>query len=153
MSERGLTWYFWWGIFTSIPNWTYSQNSPAAAEALSLKISSHGTSQMIKKTVPISRRIVISYAMKPGILLWIWWKVRGNETIWSEFPNGGKAIVEQELASKEINKSKRAELWKSVWNYNRVITEFKVSKDKQISIWIDRKNLIHVRWNRIKNHA
>ena len=28
-------------------------------------------------------------------------------TTWSEFPNGGKAIVEQILASEEINKSKR----------------------------------------------
>ena len=27
----------------------------------------------------------------------------------SEFPNGGKAIVEQILASEEINKSKRAD--------------------------------------------
>ena len=35
-------------------------------------------SQMIKKTVPISRRIVISYAVKQGIMLWIWWKVNGN---------------------------------------------------------------------------
>ena len=32
-------------------------------------------------------------------------------TTWSEFPNGGKAIVEQILASEEINKSKRAGLW------------------------------------------
>ena len=30
---------------------------------------------------------------------------------WSEFPNGRKTIVEQTLASEEINKSKRAELW------------------------------------------
>ena len=30
---------------------------------------------------------------------------------WSEFPNGGKAIVEQMLALKERNKSKRAGLW------------------------------------------
>ena len=29
---------------------------------------------------------------------------------WPEFPNGGKAIVEQILASEEINKSKRAGL-------------------------------------------
>ena len=37
-----------------------------------------------------------------------------NETItWSEFPNGGKAIVVQILVSEEINKSKRAGLWKS----------------------------------------
>ena len=35
-------------------------------------------SQMITKTVPTSRRIVITYAMKRGILLWIWWKVHGN---------------------------------------------------------------------------
>ena len=42
--EWGLTWYFLWGIYTSIPTWTHSQNSLAAAEAPSLKISSHGTS-------------------------------------------------------------------------------------------------------------
>ena len=44
--EWGLTWYLQWGIHTSIPTWIHSHNSPAAAaaEALSLKISSHGTS-------------------------------------------------------------------------------------------------------------
>ena len=42
--EWGFTWYFLWGIYTSIPTWTYSQNWLAAEEALSLKISSHGTS-------------------------------------------------------------------------------------------------------------
>ena len=37
-----------------------------------------------------------------------------TETItWSEFPSGGKAIVEQILASEERNKSKRAGLWES----------------------------------------
>ena len=40
----GLTQCFQWGIYTSIPTWTHSQNSQAAAEALSLKISSYGTS-------------------------------------------------------------------------------------------------------------
>ena len=35
-------------------------------------------SQMILKTVLISTRIVLSYSMKQGILLWIWWKVNGN---------------------------------------------------------------------------
>ena len=34
-------------------------------------------------------------------------------TIWSEFPNGGKAIVEQIPASEERNKSKWAGLWES----------------------------------------
>ena len=32
---------------------------------------------------------------------------------WSEFPNGGKAIVEQILVPDERNKSKRAGLWES----------------------------------------
>ena len=36
-------WYLW-GIYTLIPTWTHSQNSLVAAEALSWKISSHGTS-------------------------------------------------------------------------------------------------------------
>ena len=42
--ERGLTWYLQLGIYTSIPAWIHSQNSLAAAETLSLKISSHRTS-------------------------------------------------------------------------------------------------------------
>ena len=36
-------------------------------------------------------------------------------TIWSEFHNGGKAIVEQILLSEERKKSKRAGLWESQW--------------------------------------
>ena len=35
-------------------------------------------SQIITKTTPISTRIVISYAMKQGIPLWIWMKFNGN---------------------------------------------------------------------------
>ena len=42
--EWGVTCYSQWEIYTSNPMWTHSQNSQAAAEALSLKISSHGTS-------------------------------------------------------------------------------------------------------------
>ena len=34
-------------------------------------------------------------------------------TTWSEFPNGGKAIVEQIPAPEEINKFKRVGLWES----------------------------------------
>ena len=34
-------------------------------------------------------------------------------TKWSEVPNGGKAIVEQILASEERKKSKRAGVWES----------------------------------------
>ena len=76
--EWGLTWHFRWGIYTSIPTWTHSQNSLAAAEALSLDILPWKISKKVTKTVPISTRIVKSYAMKKGILLWKWWKVNGN---------------------------------------------------------------------------
>ena len=34
-------------------------------------------------------------------------------TTWSEFPNGGRAIVEQILASGDRNKSKSAGMWES----------------------------------------
>ena len=34
-----------------------------------------------------------------------------------------------------------------------LMMDIKVSKDKNISRWVDRENLIYVRWNRIKNRA
>ena len=46
---------------------------------------------MLKKTIPISTRIVMSYAMKQDIL----YRYGITETkTWSEFPNRKKAIVE-----------------------------------------------------------
>ena len=45
---------------------------------------------------------------------------------WSEFLNGGKAIVEQILVSEEINKSKRTGLWESQ-------PEIRVGK---LTIWV-----------------
>ena len=112
--EWGLTWYFLWEIYTSVSTWTHSQDSLAAAEAPILKISFHETFQIITKTIPISTRIVISYAMKQASRCEFDGESMETETTtWSEFPNEGKAIVEQILASEEINKSKRAGLWES----------------------------------------
>ena len=49
-----------------------------------------------------------------GHAVWCFGKSMETETsTWSEFPNGMKVIVEQILASKEINKSKTAGLWQS----------------------------------------
>ena len=53
-------------------------------------------------------------------------------TTWSESPNGGKAIVEQILASEERNKSKRPWLWES-----------------QSGIWVGKLS-IWVRWSEIE---
>ena len=39
--------------------------------------------------------------------------IETGTTIWSEFSNRGKAIVEQPLASKERNKPKTGGLWES----------------------------------------
>ena len=41
--NHGNVWGLW-GIYTSIPTWTHSQNSLPAVEAKSLTISSHRTS-------------------------------------------------------------------------------------------------------------
>ena len=39
--------------------------------------------------------------------------MEAETTKWWEFSNGGEVIVEQILASEEINKSKRAGIWES----------------------------------------
>ena len=54
---------------------------------------------------------------------------------WSEFPKGGKAIVEQILASEDINKSKRAGLWESqlgicVGKLTIRVRSFEIEKDQ-----------------------
>ena len=97
-----------------------------------------------------------------------------DKITWSEFPSGGEAIREQILALEEKNKSRMAGLWESrygihvgkltIWVRSFEIRsisstkigkpvlmmDVKVSKDKNISRWVDREN---VRWNRIKNRA
>ena len=95
-----LTLYLQWRIYTSIPTWTHSQNS-LAAEALSLKISSNGkTSQMTMKTISVSMRIVLNYAMKEGITFESDRKSMKTETTTrSELLTGVKTTVEQVLVS------------------------------------------------------
>ena len=107
--EWGLTWYLQWGIYTSIPAWTHSQNSLAAIEPLSFKILSHGASLKWLQRPYQSAWIVLMYVMK--CFEFIGKSVEIEMTTWLEFPNGGKAILEQILVSEERNKSKRAVLW------------------------------------------
>ena len=50
--------------------------------------------------------------MKQGILFWVYGNSMETETTkWSEFPNGGRAIVQQILVSEERKKFKRAGLF------------------------------------------
>ena len=58
--------------------------------------------KMITKAIPISKKIVISYAMKGDIPLWVWWKLR--QLLDQNFPMEGK---------QESKKSKRAGLWET----------------------------------------
>ena len=67
---------------------------------------------MVTETIPIRMRKVISYAMKLSFEF-DGKSMETETTTWSEFSNGGKAIVKQILASEERNKSKRAVLWDS----------------------------------------
>ena len=92
-----------------LTNFTRSSRSTEFKDIFTWNIS-----QLVMKTITISARIVISRAMKRGILFWVYWKSMETETTtWSEFFNGGKTIVEQILASEDRNKSKRAWLWES----------------------------------------
>ena len=87
-----------------IPTWTHSHNLLAVA-----------------KTIPISMRIVISYAVEWGILFWVLREVNGNwDNGMIRISNGWKVIVEQTLASEEINKSKRAALRQSVMGVGKL---------------------------------
>ena len=54
-------------------------------------------------TIPISTRIVKSYAWNGASRCEFDGKsMKMETTTWSEFPNGGKAIVEQILAPEEV---------------------------------------------------
>ena len=96
-----LTWYFWQGNSNQNPLTKFSSSSSRSTEFKD--ILPWNISQIITKTIPISTSIVISYVMKRGMPLWIWWKVNGN---WDN-------IVEQILASEVRNKFKRAGPWES----------------------------------------
>ena len=64
--------------------------------------------------------------------------IETDTTTWSEFPNGGRATVEQ-IASEEINKSKRAGLWES-------LTGIQVFLLGKLIIWVN--HLSKVVWDR-----
>ena len=78
-NEWGLTWYLWWGIYTSIPAWIKLTKFTSSRRSTEFKdILPWNILQMTMKTIPINTLIIISYAMKLGIPFWDYWKVNGN---------------------------------------------------------------------------
>ena len=101
----------WWTLsnLNPITKFTSSSRSTEFKDILLWNIS-----RMVKKTVPISARIVISYAMKRGIALWVWRKVNGNwDNNMIRISQWRESHCRQILASEERHKSKRAGLWES----------------------------------------
>ena len=115
VDDRGLTWYFRRGIYTSIPTLTHPQISLAAVEAL--RWSSLKWSERASQSV-----LVISFAMKQDIVFWVYWKVNGNwENNMSRIFQWREAIVEQIPALGERSKFKRAGLRVTVRDPSRKV--------------------------------
>ena len=95
--------------------------------------------QMIRKIIPLSNRIVISYVMRQGILFWVWWKFNGNwdnNIIWishwreshcrtntsirrkKQIQNNRTVTVTVRYPSRKVN-----HLSKVIWDWH-IITEF-----------------------------
>ena len=74
MSELDLI-FTLWDIYRYYNLNTFTEFSSSSKSIKFKDILPWNISQMITKTVPISTRIVISYAMKRGILFWVWQKV------------------------------------------------------------------------------
>ena len=77
---------------------------------------------MIIKAVPISTRIVISYVIKWGILLWMWWKVNGNwdNNIIRVSEHSESHSRKSTSTQKKIQKSKTVRI--TVWDPSRKVT-------------------------------
>ena len=98
-------------IYTSTP---YLLISDAASTPPRLKISFHGTSDMMTKTFPTCTKKIRSCAMQRNIRHWDKRKIsRHWKTTSSEFFNGGKVTAEQKLRSYARNRSKGSGLWVS----------------------------------------
>ena len=93
-----------------LPKFTGSSRSTELKDILPWNIS-----QMNPKTIPFSMRIVISYAMKQGILFWVWRKVNGN------WDNNMMRLSQWRVSNCRTdtiirrNKSKRSGLCESQW--------------------------------------
>ena len=148
--ESGLTWYFCWGIFASIPTWIQSQNS-GHTQGIWLWIW-NWDNNMIWISQWRGRHCRTKTSVRQKKEIQKRWTVR--ITAWD--------------TSRKVK-----HMSKVVWDYKRLkiirvhqiyqsstrtgnpvlMMDAKVSKDKNICRSVDLENLIYVRWNRIKNSA
>ena len=77
MSELDLI-FTLWDIYRYYNLNTFTEFTSSSKSIKFKDILPWNISQMITKTAPISTRIIISYAMKRGILFWVWQKVNRN---------------------------------------------------------------------------
>ena len=93
-------------------------------------------SQIITRIIPISTRVVIRYAVKRSIPLWVSQKINGNsDDNFIRISNWGKVIVEQIITSEEINKSKRAGHLRQI-NFNKSLPALSVPSEWVMqSLW------------------
>ena len=133
--------------------------------------------QMITKTIPLSTRIsrceFDGKSMESETTTWSEFCIGGKtiveQKLASEERNKSK---EQDYENHSLGSTRRKvnHLNKVIWD-RKIVTKFtrlissagigkpvlkiyvKISKDKNISRWVDQENLIYIRWNRIKNHA
>ena len=102
----------------SLTKFTSSSRSTEFEDTLKWNIS-----QIITKIITVSTRIVMSYAMKQGILLWIQWKVSGNGdnnmiriSQWKESHYRANTRIKR---NKSIQKSRTVRI--TVWDPSRKV--------------------------------
>ena len=76
--EWGLAWYLQWRTYTSIPTWTHSQNSPAAAEALSVKKFPMEHLSNDHKDGPNQHKNSHELCRERSSPFWVWQKLKEN---------------------------------------------------------------------------
>ena len=122
------------GIYT-IPTLTHSQNS-LAAEALSLKISSHGTSLKWswRPSQPAGEQSKTMQWNGASPFEFDGKSIEIETKIWSEIPNGGKDIVRTNTCIRRKNEiQKSMTLRVTVWDQSRKVNPLsKITWDHQV---------------------
>ena len=97
-------------IYTSIPTRTHPKNSVIAVDGFSIKnLLPYNISDIILKTIPISKRIIKPYSRKTRFSPWAKRKVDGNWSFIRNFSMRGMPLQNNGLR----NQSKRTRLWAS----------------------------------------